>query len=118
MKGMRAALLVSILVATAGCAHTSTSFQSGAAAGSRTTTVHGGRVVVHGHSDAFAAFMLAGMLVFAAADYNPETYYSRGPSIIDGFRGSLPAPLDESRRISEQDCTRPLDETSGNLRCR
>ena len=31
--------------------------------------------------------------------------------------GSAP-PLDETRRVNEQDCTRPIEDWSANLRCR
>ena len=31
--------------------------------------------------------------------------------------GPVP-PLDESRRVSEQDCTRPIEDAAANLRCR
>jgi len=31
--------------------------------------------------------------------------------------GPMP-PLDESRRVNEQDCTRPIEDTGANLRCR
>jgi hypothetical protein len=27
-------------------------------------------------------------------------------------------PLDESRKVSEQDCSRPVDPQAGNLRCK
>lgn len=27
-------------------------------------------------------------------------------------------PMDPKRRINEQDCTRPIDLTAGNLRCK
>jgi hypothetical protein len=27
-------------------------------------------------------------------------------------------PLDERRKVSEQDCTKPIDPSSGNLRCK
>jgi hypothetical protein len=32
-------------------------------------------------------------------------------------RGAVP-PLDPSRRVIEQDCTRPFDASAGNLKCR
>jgi len=31
---------------------------------------------------------------------------------------SLVPPLDESRRVNEQDCTRPIEDGAANLRCR
>jgi hypothetical protein len=29
-----------------------------------------------------------------------------------------PAPLDPSRTVSEQDCSKPIDPQAGNLRCK
>ena len=35
------------------------------------------------------------------------------------YRDSRSAPpLEEKRKVSEQDCTKPVDPTSGNLRCK
>ena len=35
------------------------------------------------------------------------------------YREHRPAPpLDEKRKVSEQDCTKPIDPTAGNLRCK
>ena len=31
---------------------------------------------------------------------------------------SYPPPMDPTRKISEQDCTRPIDTDGGNLMCR
>ncbi len=52
-----------------------------------------------------------------------------GESYVDGTRyranpflavepTAPPAPLDPSRRVNEQDCTKPLDHSLGNLRCK
>ena len=35
------------------------------------------------------------------------------------YREHRPAPpLEEKRKVSEQDCTKPIDPSSGNLRCK
>jgi hypothetical protein len=31
---------------------------------------------------------------------------------------SRPAPLDPSRKVAEQDCSKPIDLYSGNIRCK
>jgi len=36
------------------------------------------------------------------------------PMVDEGY---VP-PMDESRKISEQDCSRPVDVTTGNLTCK
>ncbi len=97
---MRLAALFLAVSMMAGCAHTHT---TGTAHATGTTTV-GGSVSVHGHSNSLAALIFAGMFLAAAMTY-------REPP------ASTPE-LDASRRINEQDCTRPIDESAGNLRCR
>ena len=42
--------------------------------------------------------------------------YSSGNEAISA--GAPATELDPRRSISEQDCTRPLEDTGGNLRCR
>lgn len=42
---------------------------------------------------------------------------SGGRAGYGGYRGPVP-PLDPSRKISVQDCTRPLVPDGGNLRCK
>lgn len=39
---------------------------------------------------------------------------------LDAFPGAgAPVPpLDESRRVNQQDCTRPIEDRAANLRCR
>lgn len=63
-------------------------------------TVH-----VHTSSDAAKAIgvgVVAAMIISA----ENETEQNREP------------PLDPSRKVSEQDCTKPIDPTLGNLRCK
>ena len=63
---------------------------------------------------AAAALLLAGLL--AAAWY--------GGDGVNYAYGSHPywdiwlPPMDESRRVNVQDCTRPIEDSSANLRCR
>ena len=60
---------------------------------------------VHIDTDSRAATVL-GLGILAAGIYSYES--ERDP----------PAELAPDRRISEQDCTRPIDPTLGNLRCK
>ena len=112
-----AALLLALVLA--GCAHTHTTAAVGAGTASGTTTA-GGSVSVHGHGHGLAALVIAGMFIAAAADYSRDPYPPpRFADFADWFRGTPPPPpLDASRRVNEQDCTRPIDESAGNLRCR
>jgi hypothetical protein len=99
-------ILLMAVVLAGGCSHASvnasasTAFGAAPAAGGSVT---GGSIGVHAHSHALAALLVAGMFIAAAIDYqeNPP-----------------PPALDGGRRINEQDCTRPIDPTAGNLRCR
>ena len=108
-----------VVVTIAGCAHTHTSVNANTGSMSGTITT-GGAVSVHGHSDGLAALVIAGMFIAAAADYsqNPPPP-PRFSSFADWFRGTPPPPeMDPSRRINEQDCTKPVDFSAGNLRCK
>lgn len=62
---------------------------------------------VHIHSSSDAAKAI-GVGLIAAAIYGAgsENEYEREP------------PLDPSRKVSEQDCTKPIDPALGNLRCK
>ena len=64
-----------------------------------------GGCTVHIETDSRAATLL-GLGIVAGAIYSTET--ERDP----------PPELAPDRKISEQDCTRPIDPTLGNLRCK
>ena|ERR1044071_6082679 len=116
---MRTAALVLTLSGLGACSNTlvSASFNSTAAAPASAGTV----TVVSTGSGAAA---VAGALVFAAimdADYRTSMEMRSSPS-FGGPYGAFwarPVPeLDSDRRISEQDCTKPLDLSMGNIRCK
>jgi len=92
----------------------------GGAAHAADGTVTGGSVSLHTYSHSLAALVIAGMFISAAIDYNQEpSPMPSFSSLADWFRGTPPqSPLDSARRINEQDCTRPIDEFRGNLRCK
>lgn len=121
MRGLLVALLVLIL---AGCAHARVDAVSSASIGSAPpppgTTVSGGSVGVHVHSHSLAALVIAGMFVAAAADYQREPRPMPSfSSFADWFRGAPPPPEPAAgRKVTEVDCTQPLPEISGNLKCR
>ena len=64
-----------------------------------------GGCTVHIESDSRAARVL-GLGIVAAAIYGYESGRETTPEL---------AP---DRRVSEQDCTRPIDDAQGNLRCK
>ena len=59
---------------------------------------------MHGHGHGLAAVVIAGVFLAAAVEEEEQR--------------SMPPAMAEGRRINEQDCTRPIDETAGNLKCR
>ena len=85
----RAALCVVLLLA--GCG--GNFYMQGSSGGSPS----GGSVNVYGFSTLGALFAIG---------------------VLSGSR-SLPAPeLDPARRVVEQDCTKPIEDSSANLKCR
>jgi len=104
---MRAVVLLTVAM-IAGCAH------------APATTVTGGAVSVHGHGHSLAAVVIAGMFMAAAIDYSREPRPMPSfSSFADWFRGAPPPPeMDAERSVLEHDCTQPLPQLSGNLKCR
>lgn len=105
------------LAVFAGCAHTHTSVDAGAVS---STTSASASVSVHGHSNSLAALVIAGMFIAAAADYARNSYPPPSFAEFADWFGGPPPPREmaEGRRINEQDCTKPIEEAAGNLRCR
>jgi hypothetical protein len=62
----------------------------------------GGSVSVYSTSASFGAFL--GMVLFGAA-----ANYGSGLHAL---------PMDPDRRVAEQDCTKPIEDPTANLRCR
>jgi hypothetical protein len=64
---------------------------------------------------AAVALLAAGLL--AAAWYGGDgVNYGAGGAYP--FRGFWTPPLDEARRVNAQNCTRPIEDSGANLRCR
>ena len=94
----------------AGCSHATID------ASSRTSTSSAN---VHFQSNALAAVILSGMFLAAAADDAREERSFPSFSVFSDWLRPTPVPqLDPDRRISEQDCSRPVDHTLGNIRCK
>jgi hypothetical protein len=122
VKTLAAAALFAAL--TAGCSHVqinaSSAASSGAAAApSAGTSATSGSTGVQASSGSrgLANAIIAVGIVAGAIEYSREDRPFPSPSAL--FSERTPAPeLAPDRRISEQDCTRPIDLSSGNLRCR
>jgi len=112
---MRIAALLLIAVLNVGCSHTAIAVGSGAPAVAATTVatgVTGATVVASGGA------ALAFVLTFGVIDYinNPQPFPNPMALVSPG---TPPAPeMASSRLINEQDCSKPVDLTLGNLRCK
>jgi len=113
-----------VVLLLAGCSHVTidarTNTSTGGAVPPPGTSVTSGSAGLHIHSHSLAALVIAGMFIAAAVDYSREPRpFPSFSSVADWFRGAPPLPeLDSGRRIGEQDCTKPIDESLGNLRCK
>ena len=105
-----------LLLLLAGCSHASIDASSNT---SSPATVTGARVGLHVESRSLAAVVIAGMFIAAAADEAREPRpFPSFATFSDWFRGPPAPELDPSRTISDQDCTRPVDHSRGNIRCK
>ena len=113
-----AAFVCALLAGCSSQANVRTGFSGGAGAPAGTVTA-GSQFGAQIQSGSAAGTLLA-VGILAAAWYGgdrermPERY---GFGAFPGGRIPVP-PLDESRRVHEQDCTRPIEDGAANLRCR
>ena len=77
-----------------------------------------------GAATALVITMIAASAINMAAQPAPvqPVYYSTWPEVSDWFwnrPGNRAAPdMAADRKVAEQDCSKPVDLTAGNLRCR
>jgi len=110
-----ASLLLAILLA--GCsANTNVRFGTGATSvppGTAVASSSIGAQVTYGS----AAATLIGIAILAAAWHASESD-RYGVDRLDPFAPVGRGQLDASRRVYEQDCTRPIEDWSANLKCK
>jgi hypothetical protein len=112
---MRIAALLLIALLATGCAHSTVAVNHGvppAAAGTTVTSGASGATV----SSSSGALVII-LLTLGAIEYarNPQPF----PSPAALVSPTAPAPeLSPERRVNEQDCTKPVDLSAGNLRCK
>lgn len=101
-----------------GCAHSDVAIHSPHEAGSRTSVTSGSVGLQVNASGGLAALLAGGVLLAAAASEPDESYrWPRFRSISEWLSGPAAPPMDPARKVSEQDCSKPI-ASSGNLRCR
>jgi len=112
MGGMRLTALLLCVALAAGCSHAAVGVGNGVPP-SAPGTPPGTASITTGSG----AAALGLLLIIGVADYasNPQPFPS--PSTL--ITPNPPAPqLATGRLISEQDCSKPVDLTLGNLRCK
>jgi hypothetical protein len=97
---MRLGGVIFLILLIAGCSHASVRFDSG---GGTTTTTTSVSVGYRGQATA-AAWALIGIGLIASQNSDRAS--------------EPPAALDATRRVNEQDCTKPIQDPSANLKCR
>jgi Tfp pilus assembly protein PilW len=109
---MRLAAWLATAVLIAGCANAAVGVGTGAVPGTSATS---GVAAINTSAGTTA---LGLVLILGTIDYvnNPQPFPD--PSAFF-YLGEPPAPvLAPNRRVTEQDCSKPIDLTQGNLRCK
>lgn len=114
MRRFVSLVLVSLLV---GCAHTNVGLNSSGTAAAGTSSVSGQISASGSGNAAILLFGLAAAAIYGSESSSGGTTYRANP--FDAMTSSKPAPeLDGSRRVHEQDCSKPIQDWSANLKCR
>ena len=115
----RAALMVAAALAAGCSAQVQLSGGSGAGPPASGTSVTTGPAGLQVESNTLTALVLTGMFFAAALEgaRDPRPFPSMSV-FSDWMRSTPPPPLAPDRPVNEQDCSKPIVETGGNLRCR
>jgi len=115
--GMNRFLALIVAVLAVGCAHSNVSLNSSGFAGGGNTAV-GGQVSAAGSGAAAVALFAIAIVAIHGREISSGDTTTRG-NPFDAIAPAKPAPaLDESRRVNEQDCSKPIRNWSANLKCR
>jgi hypothetical protein len=124
MKRAAAGILVAALMA-AGCAaryqvnaNSNTASNIGAAPPGTTITSGSTGLHVQSGSGSVAAAIIAISLMAGAIEHSREPRPFPSPAALFPEQPARAPELAPDRRVSEQDCTKPLDLSAGNLRCK
>jgi len=118
---MRVASLL-LVILLAGCsANTNVRLGSGASTVPPGTSMTSSSVGAQVRSGSVAGTLI-GIGILAAAWHGGDRYAydvrDRQDPLAPVSRPALESQLDESRRVNEQDCTRPIEDWSANLKCK
>ena len=115
--GMNRFLALIVAVLAVGCAHSNVSLNSSGFAGGGNTAV-GGQVSAAGSGAAAVALFAIAIVAIHGREISSGDTTTRG-NPFDAIAPAKPAPaLDESRRVNEQDCSKPIRNWSANLKCK
>lgn len=66
-----------------------------------------------------AALIAVGVLAIVSEHEREQEYRHSNPlTAFDPAAGRAVPPMDAARRVHEQDCSKPIEDWSANLRCR
>ena len=109
-----AALLCALFAGCSSQANVRAGLSGGAGAQAGSTSA-GSQVTAQIESGSILGMLLAvGLLAAVWYGDERERY---GSGAFPGASAPVP-PLDDSRRVNEQDCTRPIEDGAANLKCR
>ena len=117
-KRLLAALVCALLASCSSQTNVRSGFSGGAVVPAAGTSVSGAQVGVQVQSGSAAGAVLAlGLLAVVLHGTDEQTPPWHAGASFPAVTSSVP-PLDESRRVNEQSCTRPIEDGAANLRCR
>jgi len=121
---MKRVWILLLCVQLAACAHSAATVSTSTAAASSVTTgstAVGAQVTAASSgAGAIALFALAAVMMARASTESASgtTTYNANPFAAIDSSSRRPPELDASRRVHEQDCTKPIVDWSANLKCR
>ena len=105
----RYGLVAALVLAVTGCASSNVQVSGG---GPQPT------VNTAGNTPLGRIVLIAFIAGIGYESYKDGTHYRANPFDAFSMSPPPPPPLDPTRKVSEQDCTQPLDLSLGNIRCK
>ena len=112
---MKRVLTIAAILLVAACSSSRVQLN----AGTHLSAPDAGGLHVHSSGSAATVLLVIGVLAATAGPGELERPFPDPRALIPGNSEPRAAPpLDPSRRVNEQDCSKPVDLSAGNLRCR